>query len=107
RDAVRKIAAWFAADQGHEPQRVSLLRRPGDPRFYRAVYARLVSGQPLAADAARSLAERRAQAVIGYLRSAGADPARLAAGEMQIAHGEGDAVPAELALQAAGSAPAG
>ena len=106
RDAMRTLAGWFAADQGHDPQRVSLLRRPGDPRFYRAVYARLVSGQALAPDAAKSLASRRAQAVIGYLRSAGADPARLAAGEMQLAHGEGDAVPAELALQAAG-APAG
>jgi hypothetical protein len=77
----RDLVAQHVARTGAEPKRASLfLRRVGDPKFYESVFAWLFDTQPVAGEALRGLAERRATAVLDHLRAAGVPADRLQSG---------------------------
>jgi uncharacterized protein involved in outer membrane biogenesis len=101
---VRELAAQHARRTGEEPKRASLLvRKTGDPDFYKSMYAWLVEAQPIGDASVEDLAASRANVVLEALRSAGADPDRLAPGPVEASkHEEGKRISAELSLEAVG-----
>ena len=83
-----------------------LLRIPGDPDFYKSMYAWLVESEPVAGDSMQNLAAGRANVVLEALRSAGADPARIESGPAAAGKQEkGKRIAAELSLELAGKSP--
>jgi hypothetical protein len=98
--AVREWIAQYARRTGAEPKRASmLLRNPGDPQFYEAMYKWLAESEPVAEPALHDLAESRAKVVLEALRLAGVDEARLESAPVKSSNREkSKRVSAELSL---------
>ena len=103
-NVVRELVARYTKRTGAEPKRASLLlRKAGDPDFYKSMYAWLVEAQPIADGSVQKLAVSRAKVVLEALRSAGADPDRLESGPVAPnKHEEAKRISAELSLEAVG-----
>ena len=82
-DALRGWLAQYEKKNGEARRAGMILRTPGDPEFYEALFEWLAQNEPVSDEMMQELAENRARAVIEALVAAGVDEDRLEPGPVK------------------------
>jgi hypothetical protein len=98
---VRAFQRLYERETPATPAGSGAAPKPALSAYHKAMFERLVEIEPLPGAALRELAGSRADAIIDALVEAGVDRTRLATGAVSEVEAREDAIPAELALEAA------
>ena len=102
--ALSDFVKQYAKRTGKQPEQLNPVlglvgRGSRDVAFYEALFERLVELQPLPDSALKTLAEKRAQAIVDVLLKAGINPSRLQSGGItQVTTGSGSGIATDFAL---------